>query len=279
MQPQLAIELKDVNVNYLSVHALRNISWQVPQGVQAAVLGPNGCGKSTLLRTITGYGHVTSGTVRVLGSTLGNVEVHQLRRRLGIVDPTLVRLLDRGTTALQLVATGLRGHLTTLFDRPTQDELDLSFAALSGVGLEQIGDRDVLELSSGQRSRVWLARALIGEPELLILDEPTADLDLRSREILLASLDRLGRRSTQPNDRDRYSSSGGHPARHVERIAAEGRCTALFGAAGSHANSKGKWASCSIVRFRFNDMGNAGCGQYQQTSGLNCWNPNTKGNG
>ena len=87
------------------------------------ILGPNGCGKSTLMRVITGYGHVTSGTVRVLGETLGKTQVHELRKRLGVYDPSLVRLQMPAPAPRSFVATGLFGHLTTYFDRPSPAQL------------------------------------------------------------------------------------------------------------------------------------------------------------
>jgi len=191
MNNKNAIELQRLCVDYLSGNALSMLDWNVPHGGHAAVLGPNGCGKSTLLRAITGYGHITSGRVTILGETLGKTQVHQLRQRLGIVDPTLVRLLDEGTTAEKLVATGFRGHLTILFDRPSTGELDAARAVLREIGMGDRCGQDFHQLSSGQQSKVWLARALVNDPDLLILDEPTSGLDIGAREVLLASLEEM----------------------------------------------------------------------------------------
>jgi iron complex transport system ATP-binding protein len=191
----LAVELIGLSVEVPGTEILKQVSWCVPVGGKAAILGPNGSGKSTLLRAITAYGHFTSGCVRVLGHQLGSTHVHDLRRRLGIVDPTLFRLLDPGATTEQLVATGLFGHLTTYFDRPTPEQLQLARSALQEVGLANQARQPVETLSSGQLSRAWLARALVHTPDLLILDEPAAGLDLLGRETLLASLSALlGRR-------------------------------------------------------------------------------------
>jgi iron complex transport system ATP-binding protein len=188
-----ALEIERLRVEVPGFTILDQIHWCLPVGAQAAIIGPNGSGKSTLLRAITAYGHVTEGTVRVLGETLGQTQVHELRKRLGILDPSLVRLLDPGTTARQLVATGLYGHLTIFFDRPTSAQLEQADAALAEVGLASHAGHRFETLSSGQLSRVWLARALVNRPELLILDEPAASLDILGRETLLASLDELTR--------------------------------------------------------------------------------------
>jgi iron complex transport system ATP-binding protein len=190
----LAVELVGLGVDFPGKRILDAIDWRVPRGSCAAILGPNGSGKSTLLRAITAYGHATRGTVRVLGEELGRCEVHALRRRLGVVDPTLVRLLDREATTERLVATGLFGHLTTFFDRPSEEQLEQARDALCEVGLADQAQQTVETLSTGQLSRAWLARALIHAPEMLILDEPYAGLDLPGRETLLATLTELVRR-------------------------------------------------------------------------------------
>ena len=191
MENNWAIELEDLSVDYVTGNAISSLNWRVSRGDHAAVLGPNGCGKSTLLRAITGYGHVTSGRVTILGETLGKTEVHQLRKKLGIVDPTLVRLLDEGTTAERLVATGFRGHLTILFDRPSQQELEAARRILGEIGMGDCCTRDFHQLSSGQQSKLWLARALVSAPDLLILDEPTSGLDIGARETLMSGLSEM----------------------------------------------------------------------------------------
>lgn len=190
---ELAIELSAVNVSVPGFTILRDINWSLPRGQRAVILGPNGCGKSTLLRVITGYCHYTSGQVRVLGETLGQTEIHSLRKRLGIYDPSLVRLLDAGVSAEELVATGLFGHLTTYFDRPDEQQLATARDVLAEVGMREQTHQPFETLSSGQLGRAWLARALVHVPELLLLDEPTAAFDLLGRETLLASLGALSR--------------------------------------------------------------------------------------
>jgi iron complex transport system ATP-binding protein len=189
-----AIILKNVCVDYPGQAAIVEISWKLAHGTHGAILGPNGSGKSTLLRAITGYGHITSGEIVVLGETLGQTEIHALHRRIGVVDPRLSRWLDGRTTALQLVTTGFFGNLTPFFDVPTPQQLELARSLLDEVGLGNRADQEFASMSSGQQSRAWLARSLVHQPELLVLDEPTADLDLVGRATFLATLDVLTRR-------------------------------------------------------------------------------------
>lgn len=187
----LAVELRDVHVSVPGVPILQGIDWQVPRGQRVAVLGPNGCGKSTLLRALTAYGHVTQGSVDVLGERLGETSVHDLRKRMGIVDLSLVRLVEEDMLAEELVATGLFGHFMTYFDPPTAEQLELARRTMRAIGLQAHCGQLANTLSAGQLRRTWLARALIHQPEMLVLDEPTADLDLLARETLLATLARL----------------------------------------------------------------------------------------
>ncbi|MCA9148294.1 MAG: ATP-binding cassette domain-containing protein [Planctomycetales bacterium] len=192
-----AVDLSSISVTVPDAQILDNINWQLPRGQRAVILGPNGCGKSTLMRVITGYGHVTAGVAKILGETLGKTLVHELRKRLGIYDPSLVRLVEEGTTAEELVATGLFGHLTTYFDRPTREQLAVARATLNEVGMQGRTGQRFDTLSSGQQGRVWLARALVHVPELLILDEPTASFDILARETLLSSLVTLSKSRPQ----------------------------------------------------------------------------------
>ncbi|MEZ6119379.1 MAG: ATP-binding cassette domain-containing protein [Pirellulaceae bacterium] len=189
-----AVELEDVSIHYVKQPVLETLSWRIRQGNVAVVLGPNGCGKSTLLRAVTAYGHYSTGTIRVLGETLGQVDVHSLRRRIGVVDPQLLPLLDSGITARELVATGFRAILTTYFAPPTTEELAAADQILAEAGLADRTNQVFQSMSSGQKTRVWLARALVHAPDLLVLDEPTADLDLLARERLLATLQAMVQR-------------------------------------------------------------------------------------
>jgi iron complex transport system ATP-binding protein len=126
----------------------------------------------------------------VLGETLGVVDVRVLRRRIGHVSHRLSESIRPEMTVLDAVLTGSRGALESWLTEFTADERDAAHARLAEVGLDPLASRAVRTCSQGERARVMLARALMGRPELLLLDEPAAGLDLPSREALVATLDR-----------------------------------------------------------------------------------------
>ncbi len=170
---------------------LRDVTWSLDVGEHAVVLGPNGAGKTTMLRLLSGYRLPSSGTVDVLGHRIGRVDVRALRRRIGVLSDALDRLIDRRAPIRHLVAAGI--HAVTA---PTRRELDddglaRADAALDRVGMRALGDRPGRDLSAGEWQRALLARALVVDPDLLLLDEPCAGLDLAQREHFLALLDDL----------------------------------------------------------------------------------------
>ena len=185
-----ALAFRGVGLHIRQTSILRNVTWTVPRGGRAAILGPNGCGKTTLLRIATGYGHSSEGTVELLGETLGDVDVRRLRRRIGVVDPSAANRFDERVTVAQAAATGFCGHFSPWFDEPTPAQQAAADAALTAVGMADRGAQLFNTLSTGERRRVLLARALAPKPELLALDEAAAGLDLAGRENLLANLER-----------------------------------------------------------------------------------------
>lgn len=168
---------------------LDEVSWELRRGEHAVVLGPNGAGKTTLLRLLAGYRQPTRGTVEVLGGRLGSIDVRALRRRVGILSDALEGLITRRTNLRGLVAAGVHG--VTMATRRELDAESLARAdtALAAVGIGHLGDRRGTEVSEGEWKRARLARALVAEPELLLLDEPCSGLDLAQREEFLHTLD------------------------------------------------------------------------------------------
>lgn len=188
------IDLRGVGFVTEGHEILREIHWSVPRGALAAILGPNGSGKSTLLRILTGYLYPTTGVAEVLGRRLGEVDVHALRREIGVVDPAGPFSPDQRLTALEVVLTGVFGNLCLDFDHPTPADVALAKQLLADVGLGEHAGQRFRTLSTGEARRTLLARALVHRPKLLILDEPTAGLDLRARETMLATVDLLKQR-------------------------------------------------------------------------------------
>lgn len=200
-----AIELEAVRVVRGGRTILRDVTCRIPRGQCTVVLGPNGCGKTTLTRTVTGHMFVNSGCVRVLGEQIGRTDIRQLRRRVGVVNPVADRadmhvcgaVVDADLTALEVVLTGFFGTVG-LYDRPSNEQVDTARSMLTAVGLDHRIDQGYNLLSTGEQRRCLIARALSLSPELLILDEPTAGLDLSGREQILATVDTLLKRPEPP---------------------------------------------------------------------------------
>lgn len=168
---------------------LEQIDWQVSAGQHWVVLGPNGAGKTTLLSIIGADRHPSGGTARILGETIGRVDMRALRSRIGRVDPSL-RMLD-WLNAREVVLTGLRNTIWPRWDDWGDKEYAEADKLLSIVGCAAFAEREIRTLSHGERQRVLIARALIASPDLMLLDEPATGLDFPAREALLASMDQL----------------------------------------------------------------------------------------
>ena len=182
------VRVEGLTVIHFGVTTLSIDELVIREGERWALLGPNGSGKTTLLSVIAGRHWPTSGTVTLLGETLGRVDLRELRVRLGFHSAAVTRALRPRVTVHDIVVTGVDGALEPWWR--TYDEIDhqRADALLDQLGIADLADRQVGVISEGERARVLLARLLIGSPELLCLDEPAAGLDLGAREELLARL-------------------------------------------------------------------------------------------
>jgi iron complex transport system ATP-binding protein len=167
---------------------LDGIDWEVRAGDRWVVLGPNGSGKTSLVRIASFQTHPSRGDVEVLGHRLGRVNIWSLRNRIGLASSALADQLRPTIAAIDIVKTAKHGALEPWWH--TYDDADhaQARACLERMGVATLAEREFGTLSSGERQRVLLARTLFGDPGVILLDEPSAGLDLGGREGLVRSL-------------------------------------------------------------------------------------------
>ena len=187
-----AIALRGVGVRRGERWILDGIDWTVPAGACAAILGPNGSGKSTLSRVIATHVWPSAGETTILGGTFGEVDLPALRQSIRMVQAAGPYDVEPELTAREVVITGFFGTLG-LYATPTDAQRAEADDLLRQVGLPHVATQSYATLSSGERVRSLIARALAARPRLLLLDEPTAGLDLLAREQVLATIDLLFR--------------------------------------------------------------------------------------
>jgi iron complex transport system ATP-binding protein len=186
--PPAAIALQGVTLQREGVPVLEGVDWRVQPGERWVILGPNGSGKTTLLQVAAARLWPTAGTVEILGSRLGSVDVRALRPRVALVSGAVTRQLRADLAARDVVVSGRHGALETWWNHYTDEDWEKADGFLAQGGVHDLGDRPFGVISEGERQQVLLARALMSDPELLLLDEPFAGLDLGARERLLVRL-------------------------------------------------------------------------------------------
>lgn len=185
-----AISLQGVGVRRGEGWILQGVDWIVSRGACVAILGPNGSGKSTLARILAGYLWPSEGEVAVLGARYGEVSLPDLRRSIRMVQPAGPYDVDPQLTTREVVLTGMSGTIG-LYETVPSESIAQADWLLGQVGLSHVVDHSYSTLSSGERVRALMARALIVRPGLLLLDEPTAGLDLLAREQVLGVVQRM----------------------------------------------------------------------------------------
>ncbi len=183
-----ALSLRDVTLVREGRAILDNVSWDVAPNERWVVLGRNGCGKSTLMKIASLYLHPSSGEVEVLGEKLGRTDVRSLRKRIGVASSGMAEQLRSDLAATDVVMTAKNAALEPWWHTYDDADRQRARACLDRMEIGRLADRSFATLSSGEKQRVLLARTLMPEPGLLILDEPTAGLDLAGREDLVRTL-------------------------------------------------------------------------------------------
>jgi iron complex transport system ATP-binding protein len=186
----MIIDIQQAGWERSDKQVLNNINWQVRPNEHWCLLGLNGSGKTTLLNMINGYIWPTSGQISVLGKKFGEYDLRELRKSIGWVSTSLQQKLYGSEKALSIVLSGKFATIG-LYDQTNEEDRDKALSLLTNLGCAYLVDRTYDTMSQGERQRVLIARALMAEPKLLILDEPCTGLDVFAREQLLSMIHKV----------------------------------------------------------------------------------------
>ncbi|MCR4881306.1 MAG: ATP-binding cassette domain-containing protein [bacterium] len=193
MNNEYAINIENATVLIDGKEILSDICWKVKRGEKCFILGANGAGKTTLVRTVLGYIWPLYGAkVEVLGELYGATNLNILRKKIAWVSPFIQQYLDRSLTGLDMVLSGPDGYLG-FYRKATDEEMSAATEILENLNAEQLANKSILGMSSGQQMKILVARALLTKPELMILDEPNVYLDIAEREFILSKIDEIAK--------------------------------------------------------------------------------------
>lgn len=193
----ILFQVRNLTIRRGAVHILRDINWTVEKGEHWVILGSNGSGKTSLLKAITGYMIPTKGEITLLDEEFGETDWRELRQRIGIVSASISQLVHDEDDAVEIVAGGKKAMIG-YWGRVTPAEKSQALGLLRALRISYAASRTWEVLSQGERQRVLIARALMANPAILILDEPCSGLDPVAREKFLADLGRLARKKHAP---------------------------------------------------------------------------------
>ncbi len=187
-----AIKIKDANVYLDGVQILHDINFEIEQGQKCFILGANGAGKTTLVKTILGYVWPKWGAcVEILGQRFGKTDLNELRKNIAWVSPFIHKMAGINN-GVDMVLSGREGTLG-YYQQASNDEIDEVANLLESLDAIHLANKNFADMSSGEQVKILIARALFNNPKLMILDEPTAYLDIAQKEFLLKTVDKIAK--------------------------------------------------------------------------------------
>lgn len=260
------LDFAEVTVRRGQATLLDRVSWTVEEDERWVILGPNGAGKTTLLQVASAQLHPTSGVAGILDEVLGTVDVFELRPRIGVTSAALAERIPRSERVDDVVVSASYGVVGRWREQYDELDHDRATALLRELGVLHLAERTFGTLSEGERKRVQIARALMADPELLLLDEPAAGLDLGGREDLVATLSVLAHDPDSPatvlvsHHVEEIPPGFTHAlllrqgavveAGPLEEVLTEGALSATFGMPLTISHEDGRWAARRRTRRR-----------------------------
>lgn len=191
------IEIENISVLRNNKYILENVSWSVNKGEHWCVLGLNGSGKTTLLNVINGYIYPIEGKVKILGKEFGKTNLQELRKDIGLVSSSIKNEFQPNDSVLAVVLSGKFASLG-LFEAVEMKDVENARAFMNLLNCQDLEDEEYRVLSQGEQQRVLIARALMADPKILVLDEPCNGLDIIAREELLKFIDMVANQENGP---------------------------------------------------------------------------------
>lgn len=184
------IELQNISLHRDKIQILKNILWTIKKGEHWALIGPNGSGKTSLLKIISGSLWPSSGKVKVLGEEFGKADLRELKKKIGWVSSFLVEKIPSGVDILEIIISGKFASFG-IYSEITKDDRENALELIKLMGCGHLIERSFNVISQGEKQKILIARALMAEPLILLLDEPCIGLDIKARENLLNSISKL----------------------------------------------------------------------------------------